>query len=315
MDIVKKSGEFAGKAAGRVFGGSVRVIGELTGSSYVKEIGNSVERVTAATGKTLGEAVSGVLDAGTGLLTRDPFRRDEGLRDLGNAVSATAKGIWHGAEYVFDNSVHVAKGIYEGDADRLKHGLKQLGKVAAVGALAVGVFDLIDVDPASAEAEAPVGAEADADRAAAANVPDLGGVERIDTINASLEGETHPETGVPYESKIVRLSEDEYVQGVFPDFDEVYADTLPGSMYQASDYEQFAYMNERLAERVAADPAFASQFTEEQIAQILEGETPDGYVWHHAEEPGRMELVSEEVHAQSAHTGGRALWGGGSAYR
>ncbi|WP_240689499.1 HNH endonuclease [Ammoniphilus sp. YIM 78166] len=51
------------------------------------------------------------------------------------------------------------------------------------------------------------------------------------------------------------------------------------------------------------------------MEQIALGETPDGYVWHHSEVPGKMELVDEETHAQSAHTDGRSLWGGGSSYR
>ena len=58
-----------------------------------------------------------------------------------------------------------------------------------------------------------------------------------------------------------------------------------------------------------------AQFTPEQILQIQAGETPDGYVWHHHQEPGRLELVDEGTHAQTGHSGGRFLWGGGSQYR
>ncbi|QCT01588.1 hypothetical protein E6C60_0867 [Paenibacillus algicola] len=58
-----------------------------------------------------------------------------------------------------------------------------------------------------------------------------------------------------------------------------------------------------------------SHFSAVQLEQIKAGETPDGYVWHHTETPGEMELVDEQVHAQSGHTGGRFLWGGGQEYR
>ena len=43
-------------------------------------------------------------------------------------------------------------------------------------------------------------------------------------------------------------------------------------------------------------------------------DTPSGYVWHHNEETGKMQLVKVEDHDRTqggaAHTGGKALWGG-----
>ena len=61
------------------------------------------------------------------------------------------------------------------------------------------------------------------------------------------------------------------------------------------------------------------KFTPEQIEQIKDGvedgTAPDGYVWHHNEETGKMELVDADVHAKTGHTGGRAIWGGGTENR
>lgn len=42
------------------------------------------------------------------------------------------------------------------------------------------------------------------------------------------------------------------------------------------------------------------------------GETPDGYVWHHNEQPGEMQLVDENVHSRTGHTGGYSIWGQGN---
>ena len=60
-------------------------------------------------------------------------------------------------------------------------------------------------------------------------------------------------------------------------------------------------------------------FSEEQIEQINEGITkggaPDGYTWHHDAETGKMQLVDSDLHGDSRHTGGRAIWGGGSEFR
>ncbi|MFD0050074.1 HNH endonuclease [Actinomycetes bacterium NPDC127524] len=44
---------------------------------------------------------------------------------------------------------------------------------------------------------------------------------------------------------------------------------------------------------------------------MFANETPEGYTWHHSEVPGKLELVDEEIHAETGHTGGRELWGDG----
>ncbi|WP_264738038.1 HNH endonuclease [Cytobacillus firmus] len=35
----------------------------------------------------------------------------------------------------------------------------------------------------------------------------------------------------------------------------------------------------------------------------------------HNQHPGVLELVDEETHGATGHTGGRELWGGGNEYR
>ncbi|MDX2248301.1 MAG: HNH endonuclease [Bacteroidia bacterium] len=36
--------------------------------------------------------------------------------------------------------------------------------------------------------------------------------------------------------------------------------------------------------------------------------TPEGYTWHHHHDYGRMQLVEDEVHSKTGHTGGFSLW-------
>lgn len=112
-----------------------------------------------------------------------------------------------------------------------------------------------------------------------------------------------------------KMPDGKVVEGVFPDFQEAYAAQLPESMYMESDAVHFHASNVQLAEQIQADPQLAEQFTAEQLAQIEAGQTPDGYTWHHSEVPGRMELVDEQIHAQTGHLGGRELWGGGAEHR
>jgi filamentous hemagglutinin len=37
-------------------------------------------------------------------------------------------------------------------------------------------------------------------------------------------------------------------------------------------------------------------------------DTPNGYVWHHNEELGVMQLVPEDLHIGTRHSGGVTLW-------
>ncbi|AGE64234.1 HNH endonuclease [Bacillus subtilis] len=55
------------------------------------------------------------------------------------------------------------------------------------------------------------------------------------------------------------------------------------------------------------DPLLKNQFNDLQIKMIKAGETPDGYTWHHHQDPGRMQLVDQKVHRKTGHTGGRHL--------
>ncbi|MBU8907667.1 HNH endonuclease [Desertibacillus haloalkaliphilus] len=142
--------------------------------------------------------------------------------------------------------------------------------------------------------------------------PEIDGhVEKIDTVNSDLEGTVHPETGVPYESNTVQLADGTFVEGVFPVFDSAFDAIIPAEHFESSPYTHAQIANEQLAAAVAQDPSYESQFNDMQLEQIQDGETPDGYTWHHHEELGKMQLVETEPHEQSAHTGGMSLWGGG----
>lgn len=323
MKFLNDFGVFAGKVTGKVIGGSVRVVGEITNSKTIKEIGDGAERATAKTGKLLGKVASGTVDVGVGLFQKDDQKVKQGFTELGDAVVTTTKDVVHGVGYVYESGKSVVVGIKEGDMDQVKEGAKKIGMVAAVSVLAVGIIDVVDgVDGVVEAADAPADVDTmhadvsvvgqdDLDRAT--EIPT--DVQVIDTINSDLAGAEHPETGVHYETKTINLPDGEWIKGVFPDFNEVYASDLPESMYLQSDDVQFSYLNDQLANDIANDPALAANFNADQIEEIQKGNTPEGYVWHHTEKPGHMELVVAEEHINSAHTGGRELWGGGAEYR
>lgn len=138
--------------------------------------------------------------------------------------------------------------------------------------------------------------------------------ERIKTRNESLEGQEHPETGVPFEKRQIEVDGKQY-EVVAPRFESAYDAQLPEDKLKSTDREQFKECNAQLKEAVENDPELREKFDEEQLEQIENGDTPDGYTWHHDVDVGKMQLVDTETHQKTAHTGGRAIWGGGSDNR
>ena len=122
-------------------------------------------------------------------------------------------------------------------------------------------------------------------------------------------------TGVPFEKKTVALSSGERIEGVFPKFDSGFDARISNNLLTSSNRIQFKECNSQLLNAMEKDPALASKFSPQQIEQIregvLDGSAPDGFVWHHNEEEGLIQLVDRAVHEVTGHTAGRAIWGGG----
>ena len=138
---------------------------------------------------------------------------------------------------------------------------------------------------------------------------DENGVIHYRTDRCDLEGKTS-ENGVPYERKQIVIN-GITIEGVFPKFESAYTTELPPDKQKSNTYAKEC--NERLKEAVQNDPELRSKFTDEQLKDIENNRTPTGYVWHHNETPGKMELVKRSDHDRAiggaAHTGGSALWG------
>ncbi len=144
------------------------------------------------------------------------------------------------------------------------------------------------------------------------------GIVKYPCRNGELAGETHPLTGVRYEKRIVEISGYK-VEVVVPGFESVFDVQLPDKLCVEKDREQFRECNRQLYNEAQKKPQLAKKFTNEQMEQIkdgmVSGGAPDGYTWHHDAQKGSMQLVDSDVHADSRHTGGKALWGGGRKNR
>lgn len=139
-------------------------------------------------------------------------------------------------------------------------------------------------------------------------------LETIKCRNEDLAGKLHPETNVLFERKIIE-DDDRLVEVVVPNFDSVFDVHLSDGIRMASDKEQFAECNQKLKNSLQENSKLKENFDDEQLEQIENGDTPDGYTWHHDAEIGKMQLVDTEIHQKTGHTGGRVIWGGGNDNR
>lgn len=134
------------------------------------------------------------------------------------------------------------------------------------------------------------------------------GILHYDTINHEFEGKI-VENGVPYFKKQVEINGVK-IEGVFPKFKAEYETMLPPDKMRNTNYTEIC--NKDLKAVIENDPKLRESFSSKQVQDIEEGKTPDGYVWHHNEEPGRMQLVKQDDHEGARHTGGSFLWGPGA---
>lgn len=140
-------------------------------------------------------------------------------------------------------------------------------------------------------------------------------IEYRHTRNESLDGDRHPITGIEFKRKIVEHPDGHLIEGVFPIFDSLFDAKIPENVYFENNPTQFKFCNEQLLKAIETDPLTKERFTEEQIEQIrdgvIDGTAPDGFVWHHNEDAGVIQLVDATIHMITGHTGGRSIWGGG----
>lgn len=298
MSVFRTIGKGVGTVGGGLIGGTVKVAGKAIGSKWkgtgewLEEVGDNVQSASKTALDNAGQFVDGAVQSTYGAIKKDEYYKQKGLNDLKDSTSKTFKGIGSALKYTVNNAGSTYKGFTSGDKEQAIKGLKNLGKVVAVSSLAIGVVDLAD------------GA-------------DIVEAEEIETRNNHLNGFEHPETGVPFAEKTVELPNGQVVEGTFPVFDETFNVMIAEELYYESDDVHFEVANDTLYQAITENPNLANElgYSQADVQSLANGQTPEGYTWHHNEEPGVMQLVDEETHAQTAHTGGRAIWGGGSENR
>lgn len=298
MGVFRTMGKGVGIVGGGLIGGAVKVTGKAVGSKWkgtgewIEDVGDQVHSASKIALDNVGQFVDGAVQGTYGAIKKDDYYKQKGLNDLKDSTGRTVKGIGSALKYTVHNAGTSYKGFSSGDKELAIKGLKNIGKVVAVSGLAIGVVDLVDgADTVTAE--------------------------ELETRNDHLNGFEHPETGVPFVEKTVDLPNGQVVEGTFPVFDETFNVMIAEELYLESDDIHFGVANDTLYQAIVENSNLANElrFTQSDVGALANGQTPEGYTWHHNEEPGHIQLVDEEAHANTAHTGGRAIWGGGSEFR
>ncbi|MBY0121976.1 HNH endonuclease [Bacillus sp. S/N-304-OC-R1] len=259
---------------------------------YLEDVGNSVVDASRGAVDSVTQFADGTVRGVYGVVKKDDYHKNRGWNDIKDSSGRTVKGIGSSIKYTAKSAGLTLQGLKNKDREQILNGVKNLGKVAAVTTFAVGVIDIID------------GA-------------DLIQAEEIDTRNSHLNGLEHSETGVPFEQKMIELPNGDHQIGTFPVFQSQFSVVLAEELYYESDHTHFSIANETLYQSIQENPSLARELglSSQDIRGLENGVTPDGYVWHHNEQPGVLQLVDEDIHQNTGHTGGREIWGGGKEYR
>lgn len=137
----------------------------------------------------------------------------------------------------------------------------------------------------------------------------------VNCTREDLAGKEHPETGVPYETKVVEVN-GKQLEVTVPKFESNYDFKLDSDQLQLDRQKHNDICNAKLKEYCEQNPDWASEtFSQKQLDQIKSGKNPEGYTWHHdGGEVGHMQLVDSKIHHDTRHTGGIAIWGNKSKY-
>lgn len=298
MGVIRGAAKVANTVLGGTATGGVKLVSKIVSKKnekvgrYVGELGQSVIKASKYAVDSVGQFADGSIQGAYGIVKKDTYHRKQGWEDIKNSTGRTIKGIGSGIKYTVKSTGITLNGIRNKDREEILHGVGNLGKVVAVSAFAIGVFDIVDG-------------------------PDIAQADNLETRNDHLSGLDHPETGVQFIERAIELPSGELQAGTFPLFDSPFSIILAEEMYSESDNTHFQIANETLYQAIQESPKVATELGLSQfdLQALANGITPDGYDWHHNEQSGVLQLVNEETHQNTGHTGGREVWGGGSENR
>lgn len=285
--------KLAGKAANGAVKGTSRLISKKSpeAGEFFEDVGRGIVNASVTSIDTVSQFADGGIQTVYGAATKNQSTVEAGFKEMKTPIKRTVKGIGQTVTSIAKNVDITATGLISGDMDEAKVGGKNLLKTTAILITAIGVVDVLDSFE-TAEAE------------------------DFDAKNGAWIDENHPVTGVPFEEKSV-YHDGQFYAGNFPVFEARFEAELTENQYLLSDQTHIQEANLQLYHAIQTNPALADTLglNQTEINGLQSSGAPEGYTWHHHEEPGKLELIDEEIHKQTGHTGGREIWGGGNEFR
>lgn len=144
MSFLKGLGKGLGEATGSIMGGAIKGVGEVTGSQFIKEVGEGVDKSMQHTGKLLGDVADGVVDVADGILCKDAQLFEKGFSNLGSTATTFGSQVAQSAGVVLEQGLNTVDYLAGGDYEQAKNSARTLAKIGAVSLLAVGVVEIVD---------------------------------------------------------------------------------------------------------------------------------------------------------------------------
>ncbi|MGB6406724.1 MAG: HNH endonuclease [Planococcus donghaensis] len=285
--------KLAGKATNSAVKGASMLISKKSPETgeFFEDVGRGIINASVTSIDTVSQFADGGIQTVYGAATKNQSTVEAGFKEMKTPVKRTVKGIGHTITSIAKNVDKTATGLMNGNIDEAKAGSKNLLKTTAILITAIGVVDVL-------------------------NGIEMADAEEFETQNGASIGETHPVTGVPFEEKTVYHNGHLY-DGNFPVFEASFEAELNKNQYLMSDQAHNQVANLKLFYAIENNPALADALglNQTEINELQSSVTPEGYAWHHHEEPGKLQLINQEIHKQTGHTGGREIWGGGTEFR
>ena len=273
---------------GEVVSQGVESVGGEKSAQWIREASKGVGTASGASLELAGRVTEGAYKTIKGQYKQDIDTRAEGFEDIKESANTIGKSIVSLVKNTSSSVYETGVGLATKDYDRMRAGLWKGSQIAVVAFAAVGVVDFIDG----------------------------GDVVLAESINDHHEGTSHPITGVPFERTEIQYA-GETISGVYPVFESDFTAQLQTSEYTLSDVAHENIANLQLYEAIQQNPSLQYDLglTDAEVNSLQSNVTPEGYTWHHHEQPGQIQLVESSVHDQTGHTGGRHIWGGSTEAR
>jgi len=144
---------------------------------------------------------------------------------------------------------------------------------------------------------------------------DEGYVARFDT-NLAIPIQSYDSRSSKVPHGTISGLEVEIDRNGFPVFDVGVEVIMPYERFDRSDWVQFRFCNNAVATRCKQDPDFEAALDpvlRTFYSKAIKTNAPVGWVWHHHQDAGRMQLVRTHDHDavvkwRVKHTGGAAIW-------